>query len=499
MVRFGLLQLFESPAGRTEKEYFDDNIALIRYADEVGWTASGWRSTTSATTASCRRPRSWPAYAAAVTRRIRIGTGVVVLPFHNPVRVAEEFAFIDQLSGGRLDFGVGRGYQPAEFRGYGIPMEESRGRFAESLAIIQQAWTRESFDFDGEFFKLQGVRTRPRPFQKPHPPLFGASFNPDTIRYQAMQELNLLFTPALAPPSSVAGYRQILQDRGRNPDDFRIGGLVFVYLDEDRERAFHDFEDPCMWYYRTFTRMIPAREYPEAEGYYRNLHETLSGFVAAYDAGQITFAQAVQHGPFEHAFLVGDPPMVRKKLLRLLEMYGGLTDVLCWTRLGGLAHDKVMRSMDLLANEVVKPLRESQELPASIATELSPPRRHKAHGDGDGQAQDPAGSRRAAPAGTNQPRTERGSGGRWRVHDVRHLGSPRIGGGALARRRRAAARPSGGDPPGQRTRPGLRHRLLQRPQGRGCGSAGEHPAGGAGDRGHREPLPGFGSSSSAAP
>ena len=89
----------------------------------------------------------------------------------------------------------------------------------------------------------------------------------------------------------------------------------------------------------------------------------------AYDAGQISFKDAVTHGPFEHAFLIGDPETVQRKLLRLLEMYDGITDVLCWTRLGGLAHEKVMSSMDLLVNKVVKPLRASGRLAgATMAT-----------------------------------------------------------------------------------------------------------------------------------
>lgn len=366
MVRFGLLQLFESPDGRSEKEYIDENIELIEYADNVGldevWLAEHHFSDYGVMPST----QVFASHIAARTSRIRIGTGIVVLPFHNPVRLAEEFAFIDQLSEGRLDLGVGRGYQPAEFRGYGIPMAESQQRYMESLEILRQGWTQDALTFKGEHFDFKDVAIRPRPFQKPHPPIFGSSFNPDTIKFQAMQGLNLLFTVLLSPPEKVTEYKEILKERGHDPADFRIGGLCFVYVDEDEDRAYADFEEPCMWYYRTFTRMIPAKEYPESEGYYRNLHESLSGMIAAYDSGAISFKELATNGPFSHGFLVGSPETVSAKLEKLVDAYS-LTDVLCWTRLGGLSHKKVMRSMDLLVNKVVKPMRESGGLNVNAA------------------------------------------------------------------------------------------------------------------------------------
>ncbi len=356
MPRFGLLHLFESPGDRSEAQYYKENIELIEYADRVGldevWLAEHHFTDYGVMPST----QVFGAYAAARTERIRIGTGVCVLPFHNPVRVAEEFAFLDQLSDGRLDFGVGRGYQPGEFRGYGIPFEESHQRFNESLEIVRKAWTQESFDHHGEIFDFEDVRVRPRPIQSPHPPLFGASFNPDTIKYQAMQGLNLLFTPLTTPPEVITDYRSRLAQGGHDPEDFRVGGLAFVYIHEDREQALADFAEPCMWYFRTFTSLIPAREYPEAEGYYKNLHATLDAFVKGYDSGELSFWDVVENSPFRHAFLVGDPEYVRGKLDNLLEMYD-MSDVLCWTRLGGLDHQKVMASMERLMVDVVGPLR----------------------------------------------------------------------------------------------------------------------------------------------
>lgn len=351
--RFGLLQLFESPGERSQKQYYDENIELVDFADQVGldevWLAEHHFSEYGVMPST----QVFGSYIASRTRRVRIGTGVVVLPFHNPIRVAEEFAFLDVLSEGRLDFGVGRGYQPHEFAGYGVPMETSRGVFDESLEVIRMAWSEEEVNFEGEHFRFKGVRPRPKPFQQPHPPIFGASFNPDTIKYQAKKKLNLLFTPLLAPPTYLAEYNAILEEQGEDPRAYRRGGLVFCYVDEDRERAYADFEAPCLWYYRTILKYIPASKYPTSDGYYAGLHDMIQDELAKYDRGETDFKYMVEEGPFQHGFLVGDPASVGQKLDHLLQMYTGLTDVLCWTRLGGLDHKKVMRSMELLVDKVL--------------------------------------------------------------------------------------------------------------------------------------------------
>jgi alkanesulfonate monooxygenase SsuD/methylene tetrahydromethanopterin reductase-like flavin-dependent oxidoreductase (luciferase family) len=357
--RFGLLHLFESAIGKTEAEFFAENLQMAEHAEEIGLD-SVWLAEHHFTDYGVMpSTQVLGSFLAGRTQRIRIGTGVVVLPFHNPIRVAEEFAFLDVLSGGRLDFGVGRGYQPGEFEGYGIPFEESRSRFDESLKIIRQAWTQDTVEFQGEHFTFQGIRPRPRPLQTPHPPIFGASFNPETIKYQAMKDLNLLFTPLTTMPDKIHEYRAILSERGHNPDDFRIGGLAFVYVNEDGEKALADFEEPCMEYFRTFAQLIPASKYRSGD-YYASLHHLLNSTLRAYDEGSVTFEWMVKESPFKHAFLVGDTAYVSKKLQVMLSEYPGLSDVLCWTRLGGLDHRKVMASMECFMDQIVRPLRARQ-------------------------------------------------------------------------------------------------------------------------------------------
>ena len=112
-------------------------------------------------------------YLAARTERIRLGTAVVVLPWHNPVLVAEEAATLDLLSNGRLDFGVGKGYRPYEFSGFCIPQDEATARFDEAIDVIRQAWTSKGrFSYSGTRWHYDNIIVEPAPIQQPHPPFW---------------------------------------------------------------------------------------------------------------------------------------------------------------------------------------------------------------------------------------------------------------------------------------------------------------------------------------
>ena len=119
----------------------------------------------------------------ARTRTLRLGTAVIVLPWHNPVLLAEQAATVDLLSGGRLDFGIGKGYRHNEFVGFRIPMEEAEPRFEESIDIITKAWTsNERFSFHGKYWQFDDIIVEPPTIQKPHPPFWQGAGHPDSIR-----------------------------------------------------------------------------------------------------------------------------------------------------------------------------------------------------------------------------------------------------------------------------------------------------------------------------
>jgi alkanesulfonate monooxygenase SsuD/methylene tetrahydromethanopterin reductase-like flavin-dependent oxidoreductase (luciferase family) len=138
------------------------------------------------------------AYLAARTQKIRLGTAVVVLPWHNPVLVAEQVATLDLLSGGRFDFGVGKGYRQAEFDGFCIGIDEATERFDEAMEIIRKAWTTPRgenggrFSHHGKRWHYDNIVVEPDPLQRPHPPLWLAAGSRDSVRRAAREGYHLL-------------------------------------------------------------------------------------------------------------------------------------------------------------------------------------------------------------------------------------------------------------------------------------------------------------------
>ena len=132
-------------------------------------------------------------YLAGRTTRIRLGTAVIVLPWHNPALLAETVAVLDILSKGRFDFGIGKGYKKVEFDAFCIPFSEASDRFEECFAFLRKAWTStERFSWDGRFHKYHNIEVEPSPMQRPHPPFWMAANSADSIRRAARENVNLL-------------------------------------------------------------------------------------------------------------------------------------------------------------------------------------------------------------------------------------------------------------------------------------------------------------------
>ena len=176
-------------------------------------------------------------YLAAQTSTIRLGTAVMVLPWHNPVLLAEQAATLDLLSGGRLDFGVGKGYRYNEFEGFGMPMEEAGPRFEESLDVLTRAWTTdEPWSHDGEFWSFKNVIVEPPTIQKPHPPFWMGAGSPTSIEAVAERGYNLLldqFAPVEATLERMATFRTAVEKRGRKFDANDVGVARGLYVAKD--------------------------------------------------------------------------------------------------------------------------------------------------------------------------------------------------------------------------------------------------------------------------
>jgi alkanesulfonate monooxygenase SsuD/methylene tetrahydromethanopterin reductase-like flavin-dependent oxidoreductase (luciferase family) len=219
--------------GQGFRDYLDFNVE----AEALGFRASflvehhftGWNqvsSTLMLLTALAMR-----------TKTLRLGSAVMVLPWHNPVLLAEQAATLDVISDGRLDFGIGKGYRHSEFKGFQIAPEEAQSRFDESLEIMIQAWTqRRRFSHRGRFWRFEDIIVEPPPAQKPHPPLWVAAGSEASIRRAASRGFNLILDQYAAPDQlaeRIGIYKTECKAHGRSFDPMQVAVARQLYVAKD--------------------------------------------------------------------------------------------------------------------------------------------------------------------------------------------------------------------------------------------------------------------------
>lgn len=183
-------------------------------------------------------------YLAARTTRMRLGTAVVVLPWHNPALLAEQIATVDLLSDGRLDLGVGKGYRETEFDGFCIPIDEATERFDEAMQFLRAAWSADGrFSHQGRHWRFNNIVVEPRPVQQPHPPFWLGAGSTQSITRAAREGYNLLLdqiAPVDVIIDRVAAYRAELARLGRPLKPQQIGvarGLQIIRTEAERAAA----------------------------------------------------------------------------------------------------------------------------------------------------------------------------------------------------------------------------------------------------------------------
>jgi alkanesulfonate monooxygenase SsuD/methylene tetrahydromethanopterin reductase-like flavin-dependent oxidoreductase (luciferase family) len=232
----------EGPIG--DSQGYLEYIAYIREAEELGFRSVFVVEHHFTGAGQVSASLGLLSYLAACTSHIRLGTAVVVLPWHNPVLVAEAAATVDLLSNGRLEFGVGKGYREPEFNGFCVPMDEATERFDEAMEVIRKAWTSNGrFSHHGKRWNYENVVVEPAPTQRPHPPFWLGAGSDESIRRAAREGYNLLLDQ-IAPCDLIIGrvatFREECLKVGRAYDGAMVGttrGLQLVHNQAERERA----------------------------------------------------------------------------------------------------------------------------------------------------------------------------------------------------------------------------------------------------------------------
>jgi len=195
-MKAGILQFFSWPERRVPIEIvYERALQRVEVMDGAGYDAVWLAEHHFHTFSVCPSIHMMGVHVAARTKRLRIGTAVSLAALYHPLRLAEEVAFLDVLSGGRVNWGAGRGFDPTEFTAFGVPQAESAARFQEAVDIVLHAWTDERLTYKGRYYEFEGLEVLPKPQQRPHPPVWLAASSPDAIRRAAAAGFTIMMDP----------------------------------------------------------------------------------------------------------------------------------------------------------------------------------------------------------------------------------------------------------------------------------------------------------------
>jgi natural product biosynthesis luciferase-like monooxygenase protein len=279
---------------------------------------------------------------AARTTRIRLGTSVALLPLHHPLETAEAYAMLDQISGGRFELGIGRGFIRHDYNTLGVPWDEGQARTVEALEVIQKAWQERPFSHQGRYFAFENVEVWPAPLQTPHPPIWGAaSFTPDSFVWYGSHGYDLLTVIYVKPLEGLAGFLKLYRDaaaaNGFDPAQLRVSTHLQVYCSEDGAEARRTGQVALERY---VAQLDAAR---------------LRGGASSSPAPEIDEIR-VEELVGAGRVCVGTPDECAAVVQRARDTLG-LAGIDCTFYFGGIPYDAARRSCELFAREVMPRFR----------------------------------------------------------------------------------------------------------------------------------------------
>lgn len=351
-MEFGVMNLFPYKKGNSEKQMIEEAIEELTYAEELGFDSVWIAEHHFSEYGIIGNPLMLASHLAARTKRIRIGTAVTILPFYNPIRLAEDAALVDIMSDGRLDLGVGRGYQPAEFNGFKIDQNESRERFDETIEILRQAWTEGEVNFKGKHYHYENIKIHPQPIQQPHVPIHHASVSTKTFELMAKAGRHILTSPNFTPMDIIKRnfdtYKNVLIDNGYNPEEYKFPLMQQVHVAPTSQEAKITAVKNSKQYYDLLASLLPGSDGKEAVDEYK-FYEKVQKSTASLSLDEIE----KNGGNF------GSPQEIIERL-KYLEEEAGVNHYIGWFNFGQLGHKKTMETMELFAKEVIPAFKKKE-------------------------------------------------------------------------------------------------------------------------------------------
>ncbi len=348
-MRFGTYHVFQCPQGQEPARAVAEELARAELAEALGFDDVWVPEQHFSPYCLAGDALLLAGHLAARTRRVCIGTAVVNLTFTHPLRFAERVALLDHVTGGRVEVGVGRGYQFPQYGVFGVPIDETRAIFDEALDVVLGTWTGEEFTYDGRWFHIPPVRIWPAPVRPPGAVLLHAVNSPESMTHAIGRGLPALMARPLSPfaeqVEEIARYRAALVAAGADPAPAlaRTTILKYAFLAPTRAEARTLARAALEWDLGILQHLTTPTTTTMPHGY--ELYERRGGRLPdyAYDDW------------LELVLLFDDPEGCAAKVARLRD--AGVERLLLWMGPGGVPHDLLARSMRLFAEQVAPRFR----------------------------------------------------------------------------------------------------------------------------------------------
>ena len=319
-------------------QFFTDRMSLVEAYDRAGFYGYHVAEHHATPLGVAPSPGVWLAAIAARTKRLRFGALVYLLPLYHPIKLIEEICMLDQMSGGRLMFGVGRGISPIELRYYGLNPEETPAMFAEGLEVILRGLTSETLTHEGKFYNYKDVPMEMTPYQRPHPPLWYGLGRPDHIPWCVKHKVNIAGNLGGAGMRAITDrYRREWVEAGNDPADMPMMGTGrHVVVAETNKEALEIARTGYGKWRESFLKLwIKHNQMPIMHAVFPE-----------------TFEEAEAQG----RAVAGTPEKVREHLQKSIDE-AGLNYMMCRFAFGDMTRDACHYSLDLFARKVMADLR----------------------------------------------------------------------------------------------------------------------------------------------
>jgi alkanesulfonate monooxygenase SsuD/methylene tetrahydromethanopterin reductase-like flavin-dependent oxidoreductase (luciferase family) len=349
---------------KSDLELYQESMALADMAEPLGFDSlwslehhfTGYSMTPS--------PTQFLSYFAGKTTKIRLGTAVIVLPWHDPVRIAEEIALLDVMSGGRTLFGFGRGAGTVEYDGFRVPMDESRDRFGETAEIVRLALTNKRFSYDGKFFKIPETSIRPQPISHPEERFYASSVSPESAEMMARMGFGMMIISQKDWESAAIDIQRYRATAIASGHPVRpVIALANVILSDDASEG----RELAKTHLRVFAKTVD-NHYRFSDGhltgvkgyeFYAKVARTynkLASSEAKRESAKPADDAKKKQSSMDNLHVTGTPAQALEKL-RYIHQLTGASEFLGQFSIGGLSFENTRRSVRLFAEKVAPVLK----------------------------------------------------------------------------------------------------------------------------------------------